>query len=879
MPYVLIKTNGTTLTTVQDGTLDNTTSLTFVGKNFTGYGDPVNENLLKLLENFSNTRPPTSPLTGQLWFDSKSNKLKFYNGIGFNSIAVVSTGTNKPATANIADLHFDGTLLWAYTGTSWLRIGPLGGTGSDNSSLPTSIVFVAGGGINTAIPININGNTSTVFSTTASYTVSSDDLLFNSFNQIYPGINLSNTSNIVGSGITPDTRGISGYYDGTLTHGNLFWGTAGSALGLVDYSNSTQKLLRSSDFVIKDSLTHLESLSLSSDDGITINNVFQLHVTRETGIGESNISNIKNNVIKFNINDASNGTYTNFINFDARSGHFNVLPTTATDVSLGASGTGNSFSDIYVKNIHATTATLGSLTVANTIIAASVQLSTLSTINGSAILTAASLSNNTQLYNGAGYLTSATISNFAVSSLSGTTGQILSNTSSGIVTLSLADTVNVHNISSTGTISANAMLVQGSPVLTAATFNGTGVSLVLGTANQISVNPSGTQVTLSLSNNLQVGSLNANVLTVRGVPVLTSGNAVSSLYPGSTGLLLNNSAGITTGDITLSGVLNSTNGGTGQGTYAIGDILYAGSNNPVFLSKLSAVGIGNTIISQGVYSPPAWGKISLTSHIVDTLPATNGGTGQSTYAMGDILYAGSSNPTSLSKLSAVSYGSALLSQGTTTVPAWGKISLVDHVTGTLSTTNGGTGNAGTLTGYVHSNGASSMSASASIPGTAISGNITGNSTNITNFTVNQNVGTTDSPTFANLTIPGTANFASQVSVPTATAPTSAVNLGQFYPQTKSSNGYITFPGGLILQWATFSGSVKNAVSHDFPEPFPTTCFFCMGNYSDTSGLDNGTSNMNVSNFNRTSFSITWNGSYSSGGSGDSALIKVFAIGM
>jgi hypothetical protein len=53
MPYILTKTNGTILTTVQDASTDNSTSLTFVGRNYSGYGQIVNENFVKLLENFS----------------------------------------------------------------------------------------------------------------------------------------------------------------------------------------------------------------------------------------------------------------------------------------------------------------------------------------------------------------------------------------------------------------------------------------------------------------------------------------------------------------------------------------------------------------------------------------------------------------------------------------------------------------------------------------------------------------------------------------------------------------------------------------------------------------------------------------------------------
>ena len=777
MPYTLIKTNGTTLTIVQDGTVDNTTSLTFVGKNFTGYGDPVNENFVKLIENFANITSPANPLMGQLWFDSGTSKLKFYNGNNFKPVAVITTGTTKPIDATIADLHFDGGLLWTYTGNSWLRIGPLsssGGTGS--SALPTTSVFAATGGVNPAIPILIGGNTATVISTASSYAVASDDPLYNTFNGIYPGINLPNTSNTATSGSIPDSRGISGYYDGTAIQGNLFWGTAGSSLGLVDYTNSIPRLLRSTDFITKDSLSQLGALSVNSDDGITINNVFQLHVTRETGVAESNISNIRNNVIRFNINDTSNGTYTNFINFDARSGYFRVLPTTSTGVSLGSSDVGAGFSDIYVTNVHGTSVTATSLTsvnaaitnitvsnlsATNTIFAPNMQLSSASTINGSTILTAATLSDNSQLSNGAGYITSATVPNFAITSVHGTNGQINTTATTGSVTLSLPNSLSVQDIVSTGSISANAMSVQGSPVLTSASFSGTGITVVLGTANQISVSTAGTQVTLSLPSGLSVNTLNGNAITVGGVPVLTSGTAVSSLYPGTTGLLLNGYAGRAVGDITLSGVLNAGNGGTGQGTYATGDLLYAGSSNPSFLTRLAAVASGNALISQGVNAAPTWGKISLTANITDI----------------------------------------------------------------LSVNNGGTGDAGSLTGYVYGNGGAAMTAATTIPGSAISGNITGNAANISAFTVNQNVGTADSPTFAGLTITGTTNFSNQVSVATATNATSAVNLGQF-DNNKSTNGYTALPNGLIMQWGfkSYSSTSEIQVDANFNKPFPNACF-------------------------------------------------------
>lgn len=72
----------------------------------------------------------------------------------------------------------------------------------------------------------------------------------------------------------------------------------------------------------------------------------------------------------------------------------------------------------------------------------------------------------------------------------------------------------------------------------------------------------------------------------------------------------------------------ATEGGTGQTSYAVGDILYASSTTA--LSKLAGVATGNVLISGGVSTAPSWGKVGLTTHVSGTLPVANGGTGQTT---------------------------------------------------------------------------------------------------------------------------------------------------------------------------------------------------------------------------------------------------------
>lgn len=79
MSYSINKSNGDLLTTLIDGQVDSTTTdLTLIGKNYTGYGEAFNENLIKLLENFSGTSEPDRPITGQLWYDTSSARLMVY---------------------------------------------------------------------------------------------------------------------------------------------------------------------------------------------------------------------------------------------------------------------------------------------------------------------------------------------------------------------------------------------------------------------------------------------------------------------------------------------------------------------------------------------------------------------------------------------------------------------------------------------------------------------------------------------------------------------------------------------------------------------------------------------------------------------------------
>ena len=126
MAYIINKTDNSVLTTLNDGTVDNTTDIVLIGKNYSGYGEYQNENFVKLLENFKNTSAPVSPLEGQIWYDSVNKALKVYNGTGYKLPPVATSSGTAPTNKNTGDLWYDSTnqQLNFWDGSAWKVIGP-----------------------------------------------------------------------------------------------------------------------------------------------------------------------------------------------------------------------------------------------------------------------------------------------------------------------------------------------------------------------------------------------------------------------------------------------------------------------------------------------------------------------------------------------------------------------------------------------------------------------------------------------------------------------------------------------------------------------------------------------------------------------------------
>ena len=144
MAYQINKTDGTIVATVADGQIDTlSTDLTLIGKNYSGFGEAFNENLVKLLENFASTTRPLHPLKGQVWFDSAENKLKVYNGSVFIPVSSATVSSTQPVTLSIGDLWFDdvGAQLYFFDGTQPILIGPAYSTAQGKSGLEVDSIL------------------------------------------------------------------------------------------------------------------------------------------------------------------------------------------------------------------------------------------------------------------------------------------------------------------------------------------------------------------------------------------------------------------------------------------------------------------------------------------------------------------------------------------------------------------------------------------------------------------------------------------------------------------------------------------------------------------------------------------------------------------
>ena len=341
MPYILTKSNGTQLTTIQDGSLDNSTDLTFVGKNYAGYGQIENENLVKLLENFANTNPPAKPVVGQIWYDSVKRKIKFYAGTGTLPWKEIVTGnsvsTSKPDDQVVGDMWWDPTdqKLYVFNGLEHILVGPLGNGNSLVSSVISSTIAEALTGnskqvLKAVLPLG----TPAIFSSSQPFNVDPTAGVYSSYPKIANGITLPNTA----------ADGVSSDYS-LNPNAPVLWGTAASAWGLVE---GGVRVLASSYVKRTELQGFTNALNLLTDDGITVgtSQVLRISASGTDGL----ISNIVSDTIKFYVQDSyASTTKSNLLTLSAQGG-LSLTPGAGKTVTVGT--TGSPFADTYSKVVH-----------------------------------------------------------------------------------------------------------------------------------------------------------------------------------------------------------------------------------------------------------------------------------------------------------------------------------------------------------------------------------------------------------------------------------------------------------------------------------------------------------------------------------------------
>jgi hypothetical protein len=196
MPYIVTTSSGTAIATIPDNTVNTTTtSIALVGKNYAGYGAFLNENYVKILENFSNSIAPVAPLTGQLWWDSTNTLLKVWTGAQWKQMHSSAASPTEPPVKITGDLWWDTTnlVLKVYGGSAWVTIGPGSGGGSGGSTTGALIdTIVDTGSLSHAvIKLSVANQTIAIISKDSVFTPGT---AIPGFPSVYPGVTLINTS-------------------------------------------------------------------------------------------------------------------------------------------------------------------------------------------------------------------------------------------------------------------------------------------------------------------------------------------------------------------------------------------------------------------------------------------------------------------------------------------------------------------------------------------------------------------------------------------------------------------------------------------------------------------------------------------------------------
>ena len=282
MAYTINKTDGTILATITDGTIDNTSSLTLIGKSYSGFGELLNENLIKLLENQTSTSSPSAPLKGELWFDANTNQLKVYDGSAFKPTGGAKASSAAPSSPSAGDLWMDSDddQVYVYSGSAWVLVGPVYTDSQTLSGWKIETLAYSGG--SAVVSSMYAGNTRVCILSASTFTPT---VTQTGFASIKAGLTLNSTLGAV--------------FEGT--------NTSATYIDVSGTTNSTSSLIAGGNFVRKDYAdTKTAKLTLDTDDGIVIGDSQNLTIDVSSNDVSFTQASADKDII-FKINDSSGG--------------------------------------------------------------------------------------------------------------------------------------------------------------------------------------------------------------------------------------------------------------------------------------------------------------------------------------------------------------------------------------------------------------------------------------------------------------------------------------------------------------------------------------------------------------------------------------------
>lgn len=199
MAYLINRYSGDTLVVLEDGTLDTSTSLGLLGRNYTGYGEIQNENFLYLLENFANNRPPARPVSGQLWYKSDDGTLNIYNGVEWRNAASATVSQEQPSEKINGSFWVDSDTnqLYVFNNDSWNLVGPEGIEGFQSTRLKSASLLDTSSILHAVILLQVDGVTIGVISNTDFEIGAANPIP--GFIAVSKGITLLSTTSLTGS--------------------------------------------------------------------------------------------------------------------------------------------------------------------------------------------------------------------------------------------------------------------------------------------------------------------------------------------------------------------------------------------------------------------------------------------------------------------------------------------------------------------------------------------------------------------------------------------------------------------------------------------------------------------------------------------------------